>query len=113
VGKMKRRRPTPEAVEPEAVELGDLTLADFVDPRQLLGSDPALDRALARQGSDEARLRTIRAHCPQAVRSEPEARAHAEHLARSRRFQEARREARLRRLPAPEASSFFDGFVSL
>ena len=58
----RRRRPAHEAPDVAVIELGDLSFADFVDPRRLLAldvRDPIGARALARPMSDAARLQTL------------------------------------------------------
>src|SRR4051794_22579931 len=108
----RRRRPAP-AREPEtAPELRTLPLSAWVDPRDLLtlDGDPVLGSALGRAASTEGHLRTLRAHRPQLVKSEPVVRAEAEHWDGCGGFRDARREARRRRLPMPGPADYFDGF---
>jgi hypothetical protein len=87
------------------VDLRDLDLTYWIDPRVLLVLD---DEPPEVRASDTAtRLQWYRQHHPSLVKSDADARAQAERLARYRQFWEACRRARRLGLAAPVRETFF------
>jgi hypothetical protein len=100
----RRRRAAEPEHEPEALDAVELEPRDFLDARAFIDERiPAAVRA-----TPANLLRWAELHAPNYVLTEEDARAHREHLARARSWQEARRAARRARAPAP--ADYVPGF---